>query len=272
MRLAVSNIAWHADEDTEVARSLVADGVDAIEIAPTRYWREPADATKDEARAVAAYLADTGLETVSFQSLLFARPDLTVFGGTEQRADAVAYLIRIATLAAAMGAGRMVFGSPRSRVVPEGMSGSEAFDIATGFFAELGAAAADLGTMFCIEPNPAVYGCNFVVTAAQGAALVEAVSSPGFGLHLDVAGLTLAGDDPAGAVRAFAGSVRHVHASAPQLGVLEEEVVDHSAFGDALREARYDGFLSIEMRAGEPGTNRARAAAAVALARRAYGL
>lgn len=271
MRLAVSNIAWTADEDRAVHEVLVQSGVDAIEIAPTRIWPDPGDVTRADAADAAARLAEQGLEIVSFQSLLFARPELTLFDDADLRADLVTYLRAVAEVAGAMGARRMVFGSPRSRTIPAGMTAEEAFDIAVDFFREAGDAAADEGTVLCIEPNPPAYACNFVTTGAEGAALVQAVSSPGFGLHLDIAGLTLAGDDPAAAARAAGDLVRHVHASAPQLGELEREAVDHDAFAAALEDIDYDGVVSVEMRAGEVGANAERVLRAVALARSAYG-
>jgi D-psicose/D-tagatose/L-ribulose 3-epimerase len=270
VRLAVSNIAWTADEDYAVHAALVESGIDAIEVAPTRMWADPGAVPRGAGEAEAARLLDQGLEVVSFQSLLFARPDLTVFDDQDLRATLVEYLRRITVLAGAMGAGRMVFGSPKSRQVPVGMSPDEAFDVAVGFFRAAGDAAAAEGTMLCIEPNPPEYACNFVTTGAQGAALVEAVDSPGFGLHLDAAGLVLAGDDPASAARAAGSLVQHVHASAPQLGELESEVVDHRGFGAALHDIGYDRLVSIEMRAGAPGDNVSRVLRGVALARDSY--
>lgn len=200
MRLAVSNIAWLPEEDDQVHRLLVDRGVDAIEIAPTRLWQDPASVPDERARAAASGFRDQGLEPYSFQSLLFARPDLALFGEEVLRDELVAYLGRVTHLASVMGVKRLVFGSPKSRTVPQGMSSEEAFDIAVGFFRSVGNAAADGGTMVCIEPNPPVYGCNFVTTADEGAVLVEAVGSDGFGLHLDAAGLVLAGQNPATAV------------------------------------------------------------------------
>ena len=180
------------------------------------------------------------------------------------------YLGRISRLAGAMGARRLVFGSPKARIVPDGMPAEQAFDVATAFFRSAGDRAADADTMICIEPNPPAYACNFVTTAEEGARLVAAVDSPGFGLHLDAAGLVLAGDDPAAAARAFGPLVEHVHASAPQLGELEREAVDHDAFASALGDIGYSGIVSIEMRSGEAGRNAGRVRAAVALARSAY--
>lgn len=65
--------------------------------------------------------------------------------------------------------------------------------------------------------------------------------------------------------------MQHVHASAPQLRVLESEHVDHDRFAGALEGANYRGVVSIEMRSGAAGENMSRVASALKLARSAYG-
>ena len=48
MRLAISNIAWDTSEDEEIAEMLKRYGVDAIDIAPGKYFPEPDKATDEE--------------------------------------------------------------------------------------------------------------------------------------------------------------------------------------------------------------------------------
>ncbi|WP_375399787.1 sugar phosphate isomerase/epimerase family protein [uncultured Amnibacterium sp.] len=270
MRLAVSNIAWHPAEDEAVFDVLREQGVDAIEIAPTRSFPDPLLVTRDDAHRAAAAFADEGLEVVAFQSMLFGRGDLTIFDSSDLRGRTRQHLERFIDLAGWMGAGRLVFGSPRNRRVPDSMQSAEAFDIATDFFRALGHRASAAGTVFCIEPNPESYDCNFVTTAEQGAQLVHAVDAPGFGLHLDAAGMTLSGDDPAVSIESFGGVLRHFHASAPQLGDLEDTLVDHAAAAAGLRSVGYDGVVSIEMRSRDEGLNADRVRAAIRLARERY--
>lgn len=271
MRLAVSNIAWQPDEDAQVIHRLGQLGVDAIEVAPTRMFPDPTAVPAAEAARSARSLQDDGLEVVAFQSMLFGRPDLTVFDSAATRSSTREYLARFIELAGAMSASRLVFGSPKNRVVPAEMGASEAFDIAVQFFGDLAVIAEANATVICIEPNPPAYGCNFVMTADQGARLVSAVDGPGFGLHLDAAGMTLAGDDPGTSIRAYGHLLRHFHASAPGLGDLEDTLVDHHAAAHALRSVGYDDIVSIEMRSQQAGTNADRVATAVRLAQRYYG-
>ena len=123
---------------------------------------------------------------------------------------------------------------------------------AASFFSEVGAELADLGVCLCIEANPEVYGCNFVTHWFEAAELVERVNSPGIGLHFDVACTVLSGSDPIAAIRSCAHIVRHFHISEPHLAPLFPPTVDHASVGTALRQSGYKGWISIEMRRGDP--------------------
>ena len=272
MKLAVSNIAWASDEEEEVADTLRREQVQHIEIAPTKIFNDPTATTLAKRQRYERFWADRGISIVAFQSLLFGRPDLEIFGDVSVRKETLDVLSRFIELAGQLGVQRLVFGSPKNRIVPDAMSRDEAFSVAVKFFAELGQVAVDHDTCFCIEPNPPAYGCNFVTSANDGLALVTAVGHAGFGLHLDAAGMTLAGDSLSNAIKTAGPDLKHFHASAPYLAQLEEELVDHASAARALRTIRYDGYVSIEMRAGVSGPAAAKVAAAVALVRRSYGL
>jgi sugar phosphate isomerase/epimerase len=257
VRIAVSNLAWNRDEDAELVAELAALGVDALEVAPTKLWDEPLALPPE---TLAAYRQQAGVPIVALQSLLFGHPELRLFDAS--RDATLAHLVGMCRVAAALGAQVLVFGSPANRR----RNGGDA-STATTFFRELGAEAAALGVCVCVEPLPPELGTDFVTTAAEAAALVEAVASPGFGLHLDSSSLHLAGEDPAAAIRP---GLRHFHASEVGFGVLGTTGVDHERCADALRSAGYGGVVSIEMLAVE-GANRERVLASVDVARRVYG-
>lgn len=265
----MSNIAWDADEETSVADVLERLGVDAVEIAPTKVFDDPLNVSDEELERYRSFWADHGVEVVAFQSMLFGRPDLQLFEDEPTRRATVSHLAGFLDLAGRLGSGALVFGSPKNRRVPDTMTIAEADDIATDFFAQLGVLAESAGTTLCLEPNPRAYDCNYVVDAAAGASLVARVNSPGFGLHLDAAGMALAGDDARSSIEANP-DIRHFHISAPSLGELEESVVDHDAAAAGLATIHYGNVVSIEMRSGEAGSAAARVERAVALARSHY--
>ena len=140
MKLAISNIAWTNEEETEVAAKLQELGVPYVEIAPTKLWDDPTKATPEQVREYVEWWKSYGIEIVALQSMLFARPDLKLFESSELHEEAKQYLAEFLRLAGDMGARRLVFGSPKNRQRGT-MPAEEADAIAQQFFAELGEAA-----------------------------------------------------------------------------------------------------------------------------------
>lgn len=261
--LAVSNIAWTNNEEADVARKLQELGVTKVEIAPTKRWDDPTQATAEDIREYIEWWAQFGIEVTAFQSMLFARPDLKIFESDTLRQETERYMADFLRLAGDMGAKRLVFGSPKNRQRGD-MPVAEADVIAANFFAKLGEVATANGTMLCIEPNAPQYNCDYITTAAEGAALVRQIGLEGIGLHLDTACMALASDDLGESIRAHADILEHFHVSAPMLDrVYDRDDVDYAGAANALRDINYDKVISIEMRPGEEGENVARVEEAV---------
>jgi D-psicose/D-tagatose/L-ribulose 3-epimerase len=270
MKLVVSNIAWANEEETAVAKLLQKLDVKYVEIAPTKKWQDPTQASGDEVNAYQDFWRGYGIEIVAFQSMLFSRPDLKIFESDAMRQQTAELLKDYIRLAGKMGAKVLVFGSPKNRQRGE-LPYEQAFGIAREFFNDLGDVAQENNTSFCIEPNPTDYSCDFVTNARQGIELVNSVNNPGFGLHLDIAGMSLAGDDIQESIKQASSVLRHFHASSPFLGQVEEEVgIDHATAAKTLADINYKGYVSIEMRPGEVGQNVERVKKAVNYALDAY--
>jgi D-psicose/D-tagatose/L-ribulose 3-epimerase len=260
VKLAMSAIAWEPPHDEAAARILREHGFEGVELAPTKIFPRPDAAEDAEIAACRAAWETRALPIVALQALLFGRPDLTVFG--EARESTLAYLSRVARLGARLGAGALVFGSPRNRARGK-LPMAEAWRSAVSFFRALGSAAAEAGTCVCIEPNPPRYGADFVTTSEEALRLVEEVASPGFGLHLDAACALLAGEHFPASLRASAPVLRHVHLSEPDLApVRARGSLDLPAIAAALRDIGYRGWVSVEMKPA--GLEAVRAAAAFA--------
>lgn len=272
MKLVVSNIAWTKDEEAAVASLLHDLGVKYVEVAPTKQWSDPTTASADEVAEYKQFWDSRGLKIVAFQSMLFPRPDLKIFEDGANRAETRAYLQKFTELAGTIGAQVMVFGSPKNRQKGN-MSAVDADIIAAEFFGALGDKAQVENVVFCIEPNPIDYACDFITDARQGVDFVAKVANPGFQLHLDIAGMTLAGDDVVASIKAAAPILKHFHISSPMLGQVEDrDDVKHREAAAALREIGYDRFVSIEMRPGGEGEdNLARVEKAVKFAQSIYG-
>ena len=269
-RLAISNIAWQPDEDDAVAEVLRREGITGVELAPTKWRERPLDASTDDVVAYRRTWEDRGLHVVSLQSLLFGRPDLQLFSDDAARVALADYLRRVIDFGALLGACALVFGSPKNRLRGS-MTLKDATDIAAPFFHTLGTHASARGVAFCIEANPPEYGCDFVTTTAEAAELCAVVDHPGIRINADLGGMTLAGEDPLAAIQSTKAFVAHVHASEPHLAELGL-VADHALAASALDAIEYDGWVSIEMRAGADGDNVGAVERAVRRAKREYVL
>ena len=260
MNLAMSAIAWEPSEDEAAASILREHGFTGVELAPTKIFPRPDSATGAEVVACRAVWSRRGLRIVAMQALLFGRPELTVFGESRQRT--LDYLSGVARLGGRLGAGALVFGSPRNRARGS-LPAADAWRAAVQFFRALGSAAAEAGTCVCIEPNPPRYGADFITTSEEALRLVEEVASPGFGLHLDAACALFAGEDFPARLRKSAHVLRHVHLSEPDLApVRAGGNLELPAIASALRDIGYSGWVSVEMKPA--GLDAVRAAAQLA--------
>lgn len=251
-QLTVSNIAWnHPDDTDKILADLSAQGVYQIEVAPSKVWPLWGDPCW-EAGAQSQFLASlirSSFRVSSFQALTYAQEDAALFDKAEEGRQALeSHLAKVYAMAGRLGAQRLVFGSPKQRLVPDEMSANEADAIAIDFFSRQAVAASAHGTVLCLEMNPTDYGCNWVTNVDHAVRIVRAVNHPGFRLHLDSACMHLAGDDVVKAVSNNLDIIGHVHVSEPFLGDFSNPKVDHERFAWALRTCGYSGHISLEMR------------------------
>lgn len=254
MNVAISNIAWRRDEEGAAAELLHGLGVRGVEVAPSKIGPAPAELTNDEIARYRESWNELGIEIVSMQALLFGQERLSLFESAEQRSEMQRYLAKIVRLGGALRARALVFGSPKNRRKGS-LSDAQARDVAVPFFRALGEVASDAGTCLCIEPNPPVYGCDWITSAAAAMDLVDEVDRTGFGLHVDAAALHMAGEGP-DTIRRAGANIRHFHASEPDLAAVRAgTAVDHAGFASALRACAYPRWVSIEMREQPAGAS-----------------
>jgi D-psicose/D-tagatose/L-ribulose 3-epimerase len=271
MKLAVSNIAWTREEEVAAAKVMQEQGLSYVEIAPTKAWDRPLEAADDDIAAYRAWWTSRNFEVIALQSLNFGQAHFQIFRDAALRDEMLAYLKGITVLGAKLGAKVMVFGSPKNRLVGH-LPQDDAMSIAISFFGELGRIAADNNVFFCIEPNPVDYGCDFITDSRSGIELVKAVNHPGFGLHLDAAGLTLAGDNPSAVIPEALPYMKHFHISEPFLEEVQSGTVDHATIAKTLAEVGYHHSLSIEMKPGTPGSNLQRLERSLRYVKQSYSM
>jgi sugar phosphate isomerase/epimerase len=246
MRLAISNIAWEVDVDESVAALLNQYAIDAIDIAPGKYFSRPQSASSGEILQVRDWWAQRGIAINGMQGLLFGTFGLNMFGSAETQAAMLAYLDRICGIASGLGASKLVFGAPKNRD-RTGLAEDQANRLAVEFLRRLGDIGGRHGVVFCVEPVPAVYASNFLMTHAEAARIVREVGHSAIRLQLDSGAIVNNGEDYAKVIRDHAALVGHVHLSEPGLVTLGDGGTDHAAMAAQLREHLPESMVTIEM-------------------------
>lgn len=273
MTLAVSHLAWSPEEE-EAGWSLAAErGLLAGEVAPGRCWSQEALLAwgRGEVKELpflrrpfegTGGTDGTNWRWVGFQALFFGFPDWQLFSSDTSEAMA-RHVAGLARLCGREGGRYLVFGAPKNRWIPEGMTGGEVFERAAVFFQALAKEVWASGVFVALEANPAAYGGNFGLQSREVQAVVRAVNHPGLRWHLDTGELAMngvCGAEVDAVIREGADVLGSVHVSEPFLGDFSEPWQGHAAVAAALRALRYEGTISLEMKrpvAGLAAVNRA---------------
>jgi len=246
MRLAISNIAWDVCEDEAVARLLAQYGIDAIDIAPGKYFPDPSKASDKDIERVKQWWGDRGIEVTGMQALLFGTSGLNVFGTPDVQQALLDHLAAVCRIGEGLNAPRLVFGSPKNRD-RAGLSDEETQSAAVACFGRLGDIAQKHGVMVCLEPNPPRYGANFMTTSAETASVVKSVAHPAIKMQFDTGAVFINGESADAILASHAHLIGHVHASEPDLMPLGDCGTDHPKIHEALLKYLPKTVISIEM-------------------------
>jgi D-psicose/D-tagatose/L-ribulose 3-epimerase len=270
MRIAISNIAWDVAEDEAVARLLRRYGVDAIDIAPGKYFPDPKAADRAAVLKVRDWWAARGIELTGMQALLFGTSGLNLFGAPDIQAAMLDHLDAVCRIAGMLGATRLVFGSPKNRD-RTGLGDAAAETLAIDFFRRLGNIAGDHGVLVCLEPNPPCYGANFMTDSAATARIVSGTAHPAIRMQLDTGAMTINGEEPRAVMAGVAPLIGHIHASEPDLVPLGDGKTDHAALGPVASRLLPHHVVTIEMLAAQGEPHVAAIERALQVALRHYG-
>lgn len=246
MRIAISNIAWDVSEDEKIAQLLQQYHIDAIDIAPGKYFPVPDKATLQEIQDVRTWWLERGIEMTGMQSLLFGTTGLNLFGSPDVQETMLQHLAAICRIASGLGATRLVFGSPKNRDRGK-LTHPQALELATDFFNRLGDIAKSHDVMICLEPNPACYGSNFMMTSAETAEVVSSVNHCAVKMQLDTGALTINQEDIRDVIQRWGSLIGHIHLSEPDLLPLGAGKTPHQQIQMHLNQHLPNHIATIEM-------------------------
>jgi D-psicose/D-tagatose/L-ribulose 3-epimerase len=248
----ISNIAWSIEENKSVCDILNEYGISHLEIAPSIFFNTPASTSLTDILKVKQEWNKRGFHFYAMQSLLFGQPQLAIFQTSQLKKDTFDYLCDIITLAHHLDVKRLVFGSPKNRIVGD-LAKETALKIAVIFFKEIAKFAEGKEVIFCLEPNARGYGCDFINDTMEAVELIRMVNSPSFQLNMDTSTLIMNKENINDSIKFASSHIAHVHLSAPYLEPVARHTMNHSEISKILKEINYTGGVSIEMRRAEDG-------------------
>jgi len=241
---------WSLDDTFAYAAKA---GYDLVEIAPftiAKYVTEisAADRARIKESAARAGIGISGLHWVLVQAegMYLTDPDVQVRSRTSH------YFRDLVDCCADLGGTRIIVGSPKQRNILEGVSPEQAWAWATDVFRDGVKQAEDRGVVICFEPLAPVE-TNFVNTAAEGIRFAEQFGSPAMSIILDVKAMSSESKPIPQIIAESAGRFAYFHANDVNLKGPGFGDVDFHPIAAALREANYDGIVSVEVFKFEEG-------------------
>jgi len=241
---------WKIEDAMAHARRI---GYDGIELAPFTLAKYVTDIPAAERRRLADQAARLGLEIIGLHWILvgaegmhLTHPDPVV------RQHTARYLADLVEYCADVGGKVIVVGSPKQRSIMEGVTPEQAWQWATENFRDAVRRAEDRAVTVCFEPL-APFETNFINRAEDAIRFARQFNSPAMKIILDVKAMCGETKPIPQIIRESAGEFRHFHANDRNLKGPGFGDVDFAPIAAALREVKFDGYVSVEVFQFEEG-------------------
>lgn len=268
MQLSISNIAWDITQDEAIADLLLSEGVHCIDIAPGKYFSNLSGVTSEDISRVKYFWENRGIKIVGMQSLFFGTKGLNLFDESSQPAM-LKHLNTVRKIAVGLGVARLTFGSPKNRDRTN-LSDTEADKLATSFFqnwTNVNNLSSD--PKLLIEPNPTIYGTNFLTTTREATNFIRKLANPCVGLQLDLGTMT-ANKEPSELIDYAAPFIGHIHVSEPWLVPVGTTDAPHAKYAQQLKRVQ-GKYLTIEMIVKKTDNQLSTVCNAIRFVKRVYG-
>lgn len=243
MKVTISNIAWQPEHDAEMYSFLKEENCDGIEIAPTRIFPEDPYSDLNRVSIFKKELqSNFGLKVVSMQSICFGRND-ALFSSPEERGLLSDYIKQSIDFASVLDCKNLVFGSPKNRNINPGQE-----KLAISYFSEIGEYAVQKNTIIALEPNPVIYGTNFINTTNEALDFVKKCNAGGLKINYDL-GTAIYNKENGAILEKNLEWINHVHISEPYLEQIQKRQL-HNELASILKGGGYSNYISIEMKGG----------------------
>lgn len=239
MKFGVNTFIWSAGIDRDLLGLLPAirqHGFDGVELPLIHPGQTPVADIRRK-------LEENQLEC-TFCSVL---PGLSILADdAAERRIALAHLKDCVRVAAEAG-GEMIAGPLYSPVgyLPGRRRTEDEWQRAVECYQELGGTLQSYGVAIAIEPLNR-FETYFLNTAADAARLADDINHPSVGVLFDTFHANIEEKDVTAALRSVGGRLKHLHACENDRGTPGTGHVDWPSVFQAIRDLRYDGWVTIE--------------------------
>ncbi len=247
MKYAICNETFADWEHARICNRIAELGYTGLEVAPFTLASRITDVSANRRSELRQQAEAAGVQIIGLHWLLaktegfhLTSPDAVVRKRTGE------YLAELARAAADLGGDILVLGSPVQRNLAEGTTRERGNELAADTISHCLKALEDGKVFLCLEPLTTAE-TNFMISAAEGVALARQIAHPFVRLHLDVKAMSAEASPVPDIIRANGEYLHHFHANDSNLRGPGFGKVDFQPIFQALRDVRYDGWVSVEV-------------------------
>jgi len=247
MKYSICNETYGDVSLEKTCEDIASHGYDGVEIAPYTLAADPRDITEKQAIAYGNTVRSFGLEVTGLHWLLSKPNGLHISTKNETlRRESIDFAKHIVMINAAMQGEVLVYGSPMTRNIEDGMSYNQAWKRSIESFREIALECEKLGGTLVLEPLGHVE-TNFLTSAEEAIKMIDNIGSSACRLHLDVKAMSYENKAIDQIIRDSAPYFEHFHANDPNLRGPGTGEIRYEPIYRALGDISYDKWVSIEV-------------------------
>jgi sugar phosphate isomerase/epimerase len=238
MNFGISNISWSINSDKEILQFLRDNNVNFLEIAPTKLTQDPFS----HIEFFTQYLEkNDSFSIFSIQSICFGK-NFNFFRSNNEYNEFINHMEGVLKFCNKLKIQNIVFGCPKNRNLED----SKNLNLAVDFFSELDAIASYYDIIIALEPNPEIYGTNFLNKTMDVVDFITTNNFEKIKINFDF-GSFLYNQEKIEEIESYINLINHVHISEPNLNLIEN-YSQIEILINKLKSLNYKKGLSIEMK------------------------
>ena len=244
MKFSVSNIAWHPKDDTEVIKILKKNKISYIDIAPSLFQNLETNYSASEFIKLRNFWKSESINFHSMQSLLYGLGNYSIFINSEHKI-LIERLKKTFEIAEILEVKNLIFGSPKNRIFVH-KKREENLKIAKEFFNNVSNVMADFNCILSIEPNPKLYGSDFIVNSMECINFIKDINKKNLRVHIDIGSSKINNENLNNIFRNNSYLINSIHISEPNLIKIYDKN-HHIISSKSIKKYCKNNILSIEI-------------------------